>query len=296
MSWNMQQNINRMVTSGQTQQKKSNNMLGAILGGGASLIGNAISGLFNRGAQKRANAENRRMAEYEWSKNLEMWNKSNEYNRPEAQMERLKSAGLNPNMVYGSGTASGNTSGQMPKYNAPTIKPNPQPDFTGVLGDTTNTLVRNAQTKNIMSATELNNIKGTNEIIKGAILGSEAKKKGVEANVLANTQSYQESIMQEKARQEKQKVTNLEQTELEIKSRTDLNKANKLFSDYRNELNSMGIHTTDALPFRIAYKLYKEGKDKINGVKQTFMQTLKKVRDGMSNMEDPADWLDNFKN
>ncbi len=35
--------------------------------------------------------------------NLDMWNRTNEYNSPMAQMERLKQAGLNPNLMYGQG-------------------------------------------------------------------------------------------------------------------------------------------------------------------------------------------------
>lgn len=64
--------------------------------------------------------ENRRLAEYQYSKDLEMWNKANEYNAPSAQMGRLKSAGLNPNLVYGGGSATTQASGNLPKYNAPT--------------------------------------------------------------------------------------------------------------------------------------------------------------------------------
>ena len=45
-----------------------------------------------------------------------MWHRQNEYNTPSAQMARLREAGLNPNLVYGSGSVTGNTSGQTPKY------------------------------------------------------------------------------------------------------------------------------------------------------------------------------------
>lgn len=37
------------------------------------------------------------------------WTLANDYNHPIQQMERLKAAGLNPNLVYGSGSVSGNT-------------------------------------------------------------------------------------------------------------------------------------------------------------------------------------------
>lgn len=42
---------------------------------------------------------------------LMAWNMANDYNHPIQQMERLAAAGLNPNLVYGSGSVTGNTAG-----------------------------------------------------------------------------------------------------------------------------------------------------------------------------------------
>lgn len=42
---------------------------------------------------------------------MKSWQLANDYNHPVQQMERLKLAGLNPNLVYGSGSVSGNTTG-----------------------------------------------------------------------------------------------------------------------------------------------------------------------------------------
>lgn len=42
---------------------------------------------------------------------MKAWNLANDYNHPVAQMERLRLAGLNPLLVYGSGSVAGNTSG-----------------------------------------------------------------------------------------------------------------------------------------------------------------------------------------
>ena len=40
---------------------------------------------------------------------MKAWSLANDYNSPVSQMERLKLAGLNPNLVYGSGSVAGNT-------------------------------------------------------------------------------------------------------------------------------------------------------------------------------------------
>lgn len=68
--------------------------------------GTALAGI---GSQAGANYKNRKMMREGQEFEKEMWNMSNQYNSPSAQMERLRSAGLNPNLVYGTGTVAGNT-------------------------------------------------------------------------------------------------------------------------------------------------------------------------------------------
>jgi len=77
-------------------------------------IAQSATGIISQAMQNRAN---RKLAEYSYQKDVEMWNTANEYNNPKNQMARLESAGLNPNLVYGSGSVAGNTSpAQTPKY------------------------------------------------------------------------------------------------------------------------------------------------------------------------------------
>lgn len=106
----------------------------AALGGAVSSTITGIGSLF--GAKKRrkheqsmadrAYKENREMADYQYSKDLEQWNRANRYNSPDEQMKRLKEAGLNPNLVYENGAAQSNAASQLPKYNSPTA------DYSGV--------------------------------------------------------------------------------------------------------------------------------------------------------------------
>lgn len=74
----------------------------------------AAIGAYNAIAQGRMNAKNRKWSEQRYDVQrkdaLSDWAMQNEYNSPQAQMQRLKAAGLNPNMVYGSGTVAGNAS------------------------------------------------------------------------------------------------------------------------------------------------------------------------------------------
>lgn len=79
-----------------------------------------LDSIANVGLALFQNKQNRKLAREQRSFDREMWEKTNEYNSPAQQMLRLKGAGLNPNLVYGSGSVSGNTSpASMPKYEIP---------------------------------------------------------------------------------------------------------------------------------------------------------------------------------
>lgn len=48
----------------------------------------------------------RKAAKQQYNYQMDMWNANNVYNSPLQQMERLREAGLNPNLVYGNGSAT----------------------------------------------------------------------------------------------------------------------------------------------------------------------------------------------
>lgn len=67
----------------------------------SSLVGN----IFNYLSVKETNRANRELAELSYQQNIAQWERENAYNHPAQQMARLKEAGLNPNLVYGNGSA-----------------------------------------------------------------------------------------------------------------------------------------------------------------------------------------------
>lgn len=96
--------------------------IGAIIGG----LGSFADSMIGANAQRRANIQNMQLAKYQnnwqtaenekaYARSVEMWNMQNQYNSPTAQMSRLRQAGLNPNLVYGSGV-TGNSAGSAPQY------------------------------------------------------------------------------------------------------------------------------------------------------------------------------------
>ena len=72
--------------------------LSSVIGGVDKVLGGFFSDQSGKFQQDDAN----KMA-------MKSWQLANDYNHPINQMERLKAAGLNPNLVYGSGSVAGNT-------------------------------------------------------------------------------------------------------------------------------------------------------------------------------------------
>lgn len=89
-------------------------MLGAITGAVSGItsgilgyIGQKKQGEYNREAQAQENEANRNWSNQQRDQqnkfNLEQYHRTNQYNSPREQMARLAAAGLNPNLIYGSG-------------------------------------------------------------------------------------------------------------------------------------------------------------------------------------------------
>lgn len=89
------------------------------------------SGILSIIGQLVQNRMNKKMSEYTYAKDKQMWDETNKYNSPAEQMKRYGAAGLNPNLVYSQGNA-GNAPASMPKYNPPERKV-PQLDTMSII-------------------------------------------------------------------------------------------------------------------------------------------------------------------
>lgn len=202
-----------------------------------SLIGGIFSGAASYFTQQNNNREqvrvaqentdktiaaNRQLAEYGYSKDLEMWNKQNQYNTPQAQMQRIRAAGLNPNLVYGTGSVSGNTGGTTPKYQAPTVDYKYQPrqvDLPSMIGNFQNFQLQKANIDNVKAQTAATYQNTANSVLDGILKQSDviekpaqawATTRGLEASAglketelkqALNSQKFQLAILQHQARQ-----------------------------------------------------------------------------------------------
>lgn len=86
------------------------------LGTGALL---AITGGLKLAGSIAQNVANRRKSKRELRINKSLIMEQNRYNSPSQQMKRLRDAGINPNLVYGSQGVTGNMQGDIPRYTEP---------------------------------------------------------------------------------------------------------------------------------------------------------------------------------
>lgn len=130
-------------------------LISDIIGGVAGIGQAAINAKVARENTDSTITANKAMAEYQYSKDLEMWNRQNDYNSPAAQMERFKSAGLNPNLIYGQGSPGNAT--QLPKFTAPTLEYNYKPvvDLPSTLSMFQDFQLRQAQVDNAKMSNEI---------------------------------------------------------------------------------------------------------------------------------------------
>lgn len=152
-----------------------------LIGVGGNIVTGAVNGLM----QKRVNSQQRQyeVNMYNLQKHdaRKFWKMENEYNTPAMQMQRLKEAGLNPNLMYGSPMSGGNAgnlsapNANLSQAKAPQIE-NPVANISPIAamydlqqkGAQTNLLQEQVETQNTVQElnavnASLNTIKSTRE-------------------------------------------------------------------------------------------------------------------------------------
>lgn len=108
----------------------------ALISAGSGLLGGLFGGASNKKAAKVAAKQSeknlqtqinyaRESADLEWQRNLEQWNRENEYNDPSQVVKRLQNAGLSPALAlgnYGGNTAAGSPTYSMGDIDASKVK------------------------------------------------------------------------------------------------------------------------------------------------------------------------------
>jgi hypothetical protein len=201
---------------------------GALVSGATSAISDLLTNSGNRANQKRADQYNQAQ-----------WNRQNEYNDPSAQMARLRKAGLNPNLIYGSSSAgaTGQASPAPLSKAAPYSVQNPLKDITQFA----NLRAKDAQTNNSLAQ---NSVITQDAILKAAqIQQTAANTKGskIQNDIAQNNLNYAASFSEENLRQ-LENATIQSDIETSFKSQSVQNRVKDLY--YRAQLakhNSTGV-------------------------------------------------------
>lgn len=249
-----------------------------IIAGAVASVRNAIE---QRRAQKKANEANVALADKEFANNKQMWELQNKYNDPAAQMARLGGAGLNPNLVYGSGSAPGNQSGPAPRYNAPSMQPAFGPiQVPEMLAQYQDFQMKQAQIDNVKAQTDNVRERTTSEPVARLLKDIQGQSGKVKLDLSKGMAPYQQSIVESQAKKAgvdvqlgMQNLRNLKQDELlklivaqqkrQQMSVVEIEKEKKLaeliYQRGRNEYQKQGINfEKDNLMFRMMARMMRE--------------------------------------
>lgn len=188
--------------------------------------------------------------------NQEAWNLQNQYNTPQMQMERLLDAGLNPRLIYGSGSSAPNMSGPLSVAQAPVR------EATGAkvpgLSDYYSIRQADAQYKQTTMATDIMQKTAGLKDIETALKNLQLVKENQRApnyQAMAILETDLKHFAAQRARalfeNEGRKGMLMDQLgDMRQKQMTSVDLDNA-FKAHRNELSKLGIYTTDHPAFRV---------------------------------------------
>ena len=111
-----------------------------------------------------------KLAKYQYDMNLEQWNRENAYNTPSEQMQRLKAAGLNPNLAYDNLSNTAASSPEMQKASASlshgNYNFNAQQRNLQAVSIANDMRFQSAQIDNLQQANKLMQLQGVNQAIQ----------------------------------------------------------------------------------------------------------------------------------
>lgn len=209
--------------------------LPALIGAIGAFAGSALGW----GSQSSANSANKNLAQYKYDKDLEMWNRQNNYNTPSAQMQRYAQAGINPNIIASQGNA-GNATG-MPEYSSPDMKA-----YNGW-----NDLGASAVSQAIIQKYQLDNQTRSTDSQVSTNKALQSKYNAEARNTIMKTETeYWQSIIKAKeagildefgAKEAAERLKQLQKQNEEIDSRIDLNASQKEVNESVTAVNNQKI-------------------------------------------------------
>lgn len=150
----------------------------AGIGAGAGLAGDLVNSAGALFSQMQGQRFSKRMYERQFADNIAFWNMQNEYNSPQAQMQRFQAAGLNPNLIYGQGNAGNASPIQTPDVQPVQFR---NPEFGNALKSAGLGFMNAIYDLDIKQA-QIDNLKAQNTVYLEDALLKAAQRKGTMTN------------------------------------------------------------------------------------------------------------------
>jgi len=190
--------------------------------------------------------------------NLETWNMQNAYNTPQAQMQRLQEAGLNPRLIYGQGSSAPNMAGPLQAPEVPTRQATGATVPANKLMEYYQIRQMDAQYRNTTMATDLMQktaaLKDLETGLKNLNLMKETLRSKNYEGVVQTEQAMQRWVglrSEELLINEQKKGRIMDQLgTMRDKQLTGLDLDNT-FKQYRNDLAKLGIYSSDHPAMRV---------------------------------------------
>ncbi|AKI26950.1 DNA pilot protein VP2 [Microviridae Fen7918_21] len=215
----------------------------AVASAAGGIVGDVANLFGQNAANKQQQKYNTNMYNLQRQQSLSDWNMQNTYNAPQAQMQRLKAAGLNPNLVYGQGVqgATGQ-SGAVRPTTAQSYSPKSITTGLGDLGSQVSSSLLAGQDVNLKGA-QANNVQAQTDVAKQDKLLREAQTANVQQDTInkahsvpltdVNTETGKFELGQKQRLADTQveaAKANLQQTYASIFTNLDTNERNNLLS------------------------------------------------------------------
>lgn len=168
---------------------------------------------------------NMRLADYQNQLNLQNWHLQNEYNSPSSQMQRYADAGLNPNLIYGSGSSSsGNASSVSPAsaYQTDVRRHVPQfntGDFVQFISAFQDLKLKRAQVDNVQAQTDSVREQIATEPIRRLALSLGNDRSTIDNRIASTLENHQYEVAKLNRQQLRKNLSRTDWDILEAQSR-----------------------------------------------------------------------------
>ncbi|QCQ84965.1 DNA pilot protein [Blackfly microvirus SF02] len=259
-------------------------ILGAVAGGS-----NIVDTGLNAVLQQKQNKANQRYATYMYDRQradaLADFDMQNKYNAPSAQMERLKAAKLNPNLIYGTGTQAAGLSSPVRSSSAPSYKGEaPQINLGGAMGAFIDAMMKQTQMNTMETVQRVNEKRLAEMDATIGLKNSQSKLAGITTAAKGFKLGVDKSLVGVTVDTARQKLDNL-------KAQRDLIVTDTFYKMHEDIRRTMLANTTNKEKLQhIALMVAQEAATK-EGTSLT-SERMKEIAQNINNMEKNGELID----